>query len=220
MVKNNKKVEYKKPYAKAHSAIELAGKALTVAIATKKLLNVEKKFHDYVTSANCLTTGSLVLLNGIAQGDTASTRDGSQCKMVSSFQRVTLRKNAAGDATQQVRVILLLDKQSDAGFPNVSDIVSLLSSSSGQDASMSLMNLDNNYRFKIMKDKIYDLDAYHPQVHFDHYTKLQQKVRFSGTGSSSTDISYGGLYALFISSQATSNGPQFNIVSRIRYVDN
>ena len=75
----------RRPYARAHSALSAASKALTVAYGVKKLINVERKAHTLNITTSPATAGSVIGLSQIAQGDTFGERNGNSI-LVKSIQ--------------------------------------------------------------------------------------------------------------------------------------
>lgn len=211
---------------------KVASRALYIASKCARALNTEKKYHD-LRAANTFVGGpQVLLLNGVAQGDGASTRDGDQLKMIKIQTNLVLQN----DSTPSVyfRALLVLDKQSDGAAPAFTEI---FDSGTAATAPLQFMNLDNNMRFRIIKDcglhsvegkKATDpggernikLISVYKEFHDNKKKGVDGiKVRFSGATSGVGDISTNALYLILIpSTNTTSLSYEYN--SRMRYVDN
>lgn len=228
---------------KINPAMQTASKALSIASRVAKAINVEKKYSDKIITmaVNDSPSGTVTLLNGVANGDTSTTRDGNQMKMTSLFLRGTVVANGDYFAQtsrnpQQVRIAIVWDKQADGALPATNEIFEVI----GAGQVNSPLKITNGKRFKVLYDKalILGADGYHvtdaavstfmPQArHFEHYisfTKNRQnglKVRYSGDTSAVSDIATGCLYLVVLPGDGYgAYQPQGNLYSRIRYVDN
>ena len=86
------------------SALSTASKALTVAYGIKKLLNVERKYHDdSVDGGSANSTMVINTLTTIPQGDTANTRDGYSLKLQNLAWRLFIKQHASATTPTQVR---------------------------------------------------------------------------------------------------------------------
>ncbi len=148
--KTYKKNNYKK-YAKyGSSAYTVAKNALTVALLTKKLLNVEFKIIDtQLTSQAISTTANIMQITNISQGTTDSSRDGSQIKLTKLYYQIKGTMNPSATSIA-LRIMIIHDKQTNSAIHNASDVLEDVTT---QDAIVSPLNLNNKYRFKILYDK-------------------------------------------------------------------
>ncbi len=186
-------------------------------MAVKKLLNVEYKFHDKQITATAIPSApSIIQMTNIAQGDTASTRDGASIKWTKLSVRATVKIHASAVSTQ-VRLILVLDRQTNGAIYAASDF---LQDTTINDNIISMYNLDNKFRFRALKDVVIDLEDNGTQSRQINWTiPMSTKCRFSGTAGDITDLSSYSLSLINISSEAT-NTPTLTFVSRLRYIDN
>ncbi len=209
----------KKPsyYTHGMNALELASKSLVVAYGVKKLLNVEYKFHDVQLTTSAITpTGTIVQLTNIPQGDTDISRDGAQVKLTSTVSKFFIASNSSAFQTN-IRVMLVLDKQTNGAIYTMLD---LLKDTDGNDIIVSQLNLDNQYRFRVLYDKVISLSnvgitSAHRAIH----KKLQHKLRFESSTPSIADLNSKSFSLVFISNQTT-NSPLVTLFSRIKYLDN
>ncbi len=195
-----------------------AKKALAIARSVKSLMNVEFKNHDVDHSATAIAdgVGNIVQLTNIPQGDTTITRDGSNCKITSVYINLLLRINASATNTN-VRVSLVHDKQTNQAIYATAD---LLSNVNNVNSIVSPLNLDNQYRFHILYNKVFKItDSGQQTAVVKIYKKMQMKLRFDGNTPSIADLRSGSLSLLLISNEAT-NTPTFTGSCRIRFVDN
>jgi hypothetical protein len=191
-----------------------AGKALSIALGVKKLLNVERKTHDTTHSYTpSSAAGSIALLNGVSQGDTAYSRDGGSVKMLNVNVKGSLNIN--GSATTTIVRAMLLYKKDNAGTaPTVADILG-----SGWTIDSHYAK-DNIHRYQVLFDRRYDLDqAAKNQILFNINKPMRLKVRYSGTGTSTSDIEKNGLYFILVSDEAT-NTPSVVFKGRVTFIDN
>lgn len=182
------------------------------------------ELKDLTLSLNALipdpgsTTSLLYLLNGCAQGTTASTRLGRRIIMKSLFMKYVATMAATSTLSTALRFLVVYDKQTNATAPTVTDI--LLS-----DLFSSPMNLSNSRRFKVLVDKIVPcIGTAGPQsVAFNIYKKINLPVEFN-TGSAGTvgDIQTGSVYILCQVSGVNIGvaEPLNNMYTRIRFSDN
>lgn len=163
-------------------------------------------------------TNVVTLLNGVAQGTTATTRLGRRITMKSLLLKGTVTLAATSAGASPLRFLVVYDSQTNGTAPAATDV--LLA-----DNNISPMNLSNSRRFKTLCDiNIPCIGTQGPQcVSFDRYIKLNLPVEFN-TGSAGTvgDIQTGSIYLL--SSQAnsiiTAAPSESSIYSRIRFLDN
>lgn len=120
-----------------------------------RMLNVEYKENTSLQNDTPSTTFTKTLMSGIAQGDTNTTRDGSSCKVVGFEVAGTLTINASATVSY-VRVIILIDSQTNGvAFSSTSLLYTATDVNSPY-------NLNNERRFRILFDKLYELDQYRP----------------------------------------------------------
>ncbi len=81
-------------------------------------LPVELKFNDSAIAGDATTTGVIVQLNSIAQGDTALTRDGNKIIQRSLYLRVAYDLEALTQAAT-IRFMVVLDKQANVAAATI-----------------------------------------------------------------------------------------------------
>lgn len=124
--------------------------------------------------------------------------------------------NNATAINTQMRVLLVLDRQSNGVAPGINDI--LMSSSVA-----SPRNLNNRKRFKIIMDRNYPLSTAGPANRYDNFYQKDIQTHVQYISSSNTgniaDISTNALYLVHLSDQAV-NLPQIGYYFRLRFIDN
>lgn len=184
----------------------------------KNLINVEFKYHDVTGSALTVDSlnGTFQLLNGISQGDGASSRDGNQIRIKSIESRMTFNTNASTPTSGFVRCIWFIDLQAKGTAPVQSDLLQ----THGPVSIVWPRNLDNRSRFLILKDKTFALNAQEKRIiPFHWYKEMDMKQVFDAAGGLIGDISSKPIYCFTVGDLAV-NKPTFNSVHRVRYIDN
>lgn len=210
--------KYKKKSAKGYGYLDKAQKALSVALSVKKLLNVEYKFLDNNFSG--LPTYDIPffqLLNGVATGDNAISRDGSSIKLINL--QMKLRIVNSGTNVTQTRIMLVLDRQPNKAQFTLSDLTNVTSSTGDV---LALRNLDYNKRFHIFYDKVHLTDGIKQnQQYVEYFKPLEIKPRYEGTGSTIANITTNAIYFVAISNEAVAaNPPSITVSTRMRFIDN
>lgn len=175
-----------------------------------------------ITSTDVSTTASLVLLNGMAQGTTASTRIGRRIQMKSIELKAWLTPGAT-TTVAVARFALVLDKQANAAAPAFTDIYDSAS-------PVALRNISNKARFWVLWDSglistCGNLTA--GQITdsgmktLEMYKRINIPVQYNaGTAGTVGDIQTNALYFVSIGSTAVGTADQTLIGNvRVRYDD-
>lgn len=194
-------------------AMRKASQAYQVAKAVKALVNVERKFNIVATTHNPnSTTWNLSLLSGVAQGDTAQTRDGNKFKTISLSLKGQAFINGSASATA-LRVLIIKVKNLNGSAPATLDVFQ------SNNYLSSFNNVNCPYKFQILYDKYVSLSQDRPTVHVSKYIKQQVHTTFSGTSANTSDCADGHYYLLTMTNEST-NTPSFVFNHRLSYVDN
>ncbi len=199
-------------------AIDLSVKALTTAMAVKRLLNVEFKNVDFIQTSQTVTTiPAIQSVSLIAQDDTTNTRDGAQVKATSLQIKYILSMD--GDArVSTVRIMLIKDKQVNGAFHVAADVLDDVST---VDILVSPYELANKYRFTILYDKVHQMSITgNQQAQGSFYTKLDQVLRYDGAAADISTVQSCGYTLMFFSNELAANAPLLTSRVRLRYVDN
>lgn len=188
----------------------------------------ELKYKDIDSAIyQCDSTGFVVNLNQMAQGDDVINRIGRQINNQSIRIHGYISPNDTTTLPNYVRILLVWDAQpnSAGAVPAITDILSGAS-------SVSNTNLDNRERFTILRDfkkclgginntatQSYAMD---PTVcELDWFVNLKgAKTTYSGTSGTINTIATGSLLLVTIGTASPGNGNQFNATTRLRFTDN
>jgi len=181
----------------------------------------ELNFKNTDISGTESTTARVVLLNGIAQGTSASERVGRRITIKSVELKARLSAGASGTLAA-VRYAIVLDRQANAATASFTDIY---------DAALpeSLRNISNKARFQVVWDSgimpvignastILTDDSRH-SVEF--YKKVGYPVQYNAvSGGTIGDIQTNALYFVSIGDVAAGvTAPVMVGQARIRYAD-
>lgn len=193
------------------SAWSLAKTAARDVWMLKGLVNSEMLHRTNSGSTTTPNTGTMTLLNGLAQGDTDTGRTGNSVLMRNVLIRAVFTQNPTAISTQY-RVMVVLDTQQISDTtPAVTDILESAN-------PLSTLKTGNAGRFKILKSWMFTTDDDKGQTRIINYYKdMRMHTRYNGTAD--TDIQKNGLYLLTISNQAT-NVPTFDFYWKVGYHDN
>jgi len=156
-------------------------------------------------------------MNGLVKGDNASNREGDQVRNISFRIHGTALKASAATTTI-LRVLLIIDKQSNNGTPAVADILE----TAGSGAYIALPNINGRRRFVILRDVSFSLDTGSMAIRpIDIYLKLNMKTLYQSSANAGTaaDIESNTLWLLHTTNEAV-NVPTFTYMTRLRFVDN
>lgn len=218
--KSYKKKNYKSSwYNRKYSALDLAKKALTATQYIKGMINCEKKYHLAYTNIAPNTGGSLACLSQIAQGDTASTRDGNSILARSILLNIDVAKNTNATDTK-CRIILFQDVgySVDAATLQGSDILdsSLMGTSY---APMAPVAQKTNGRFKVLRNWSFTLNSTLLNKRIHEYVKIYTHIKYDGTDATTTSMNKNQFYLLFVSDQDTYM-PGVELVTKLGFYDN
>ncbi len=214
--KSKTMIKYK---SKIQQVGDVAIKGLAVALAVKKLLNVEHKEHDVqiTTTAIPVTTGTITQLTNIAVGDTKVLRNGDNIKIESIHIKGLLLINASS-ANSHIRVMLVYDKQTNGA---IYTLANLLEDVTISDSVVSALNTDNKYRFNILYDKIHTLnrESGAQSKTFEIFRKVNKPIRYSTAAGDITDLRSGS-YSLVMLQDIVTNEPTTTVFARLIFIDN
>lgn len=198
-------VTYKKPMR--YEVADVAVKGYKLAKKLARMINVEVKHHDTLSSTNISNAGNLIELSNIQQNNTDEGRGGSSVKYKNIQLKYILKMSLS--ATQSTaRVILFKNKREVT--PIVSDILDNVS-------TVSVRDWQNRGHYQIISDKFFTFDINgKTQFHVDEWHKLFGHLQFEN--QSTTDES-GSLWLLLICDEVT-NVPVIKLESRIQFFDN
>lgn len=208
--KYNKKSNWEKKGA------QIGGNIGAIATKVKNIIdtiNVEKKWVILTDTQNPNNNGVVTPLIALAQGLTASTRDGDSIKLTSFSFREHITMNT-GVQNTIVRSIWFLDNDTQAGgVPTVLDVLHIQS-------PLSPYNRIYPGRFHILSDKTHQFNLSRSTGIVDkHSMKLTRHVKFNGTVSTTAGVVKHQLFHLVIGDQPALV-PTFNSIFKYQFVDN
>lgn len=223
----------KKFWGRAQGAVGVAGgvasaafSALRIAQGVASLINAEWKVKDLDSSTTPDTSGSVIPLTFLAQGDTNGTRTGNSIlpKLLSVRVRAILHASATASV---VRVIIFRDKNYDGANPAVNEVLEI----TGNENYLSFRNLDFSDRFVIYKDWTLNLDeadtidkTRSANIKFNTPAKGTRRkkwihIEYDDTSAAQASSKENQLLMLVLSNEAT-NTPTVHYKTRFRYLDN
>jgi hypothetical protein len=180
----------------------------------RTLVNSEVHKADVgVTTTTINSTGTITLLNGLAQGDTALNRTGNSVMATYLSLKCAVLGNAVATQTI-VRLIIFIDKQQIADtVPAITDILSTSS-------PLSFYNNAMAGRFEVLDDKMLQFDVLTNRSYvYKFYKKFGASTHVKYNGVNATDIQKNGMYFLILGTEGT-NTSQIVWNSRFAYHDN
>lgn len=194
-----------------------ARKALTIAAGIKRLINVEVKNFDVQQSNVQMSNVPVIIqLSNIPQGDTTSTRDGSQCKVLALELDLFMTRNSNG-VVSTVRLMLVCDKQTNQAIYLNTDLMADVTTI---DNLVSPMNLDNKFRFQVLWDRVFVISSgWKGARHFKKTFRMSKILRFDGNTSAIADLTSSSLSLVQMTNDSASEA-SITMFSRLRYVDN
>lgn len=183
----------------------------------------ELKYIDTTSTGTVNGTGSLTLLNGIAQGQDINQRIGRKVNLKSIFFRLDLypATTASSPTGDIVRILVIYDCQTNSSAPGIGNILV-------SPQYLAPMNLDYRDRFKILIDKhvtmpanVYTTGALTSGEGMPKICKVWKRLNmdevFNGTAATIGSIATGSIYLLLLA--LGTNVTTANMWCRIRYTD-
>lgn len=182
----------------------------------------EWKYLDTPISATVSQTASLTLLNGMQNGNTATTRIGSKIDIKSLQMRMDM-SSVLSNVTlgSEIRLVILQDKQTNGAAPP--NLASIMTSAD----YLGMRNLDNRKRYKFLLDKTFVITPTGTEGQEQFYTKYLKwnrrpiQTEYNSTNAGTVaDITTNSLYVLLVGDQVSASyTPGLNGLFRIRFTD-
>lgn len=172
----------------------------------------------------CDTTGSVTLLNGVANGALFTERIGRKICMTSVQIRGLIYPQDTITTDNAFRVMIVYDSQPNGALPAVTDV--LLAAT-----ATSMLNLNNRDRFKVLMDKQGVCGAQDTAtatatfnrnpgvINVKKWLKLNHETVFDGATAAIGDVQTGSLFLLTIGVQAVGGGSLLTASLRVRFTD-
>lgn len=193
------------------SSLGLAKTALKTAKWVAAMVNTEYKFFNVDIGATAQTNNPATAVNLCtpAQGTAVQQRTGDSIKVKNAVLRGQWTQN--GTLQETVRMILFIDKQN-----AITTGANMLTAAGGANAVFSPKNEDNKFDSKILLDKTFVVTTDNPIHKFDYTVKVDEHMHFN---VASTTVDKNAL-KLLLFAQAGAAGTNFQLFSRVSYVDN
>lgn len=180
----------------------------------RSVVNVEKKYLDTIVAITPSTTTNISVMNAMAQGTSAITRQGQSVKNMSMWIQFNAMINAAATQTF-LRMVVVCDSQCNAAAPTAASLFV-----TPGDVLTPLV-IGSAKRYRILADKRIALNI---NGHQNQIGKIFRKLYFhteynTGNAGTVSDIVTNSISVLSWSSEAL-NTPNLNYTFRLRFVDN
>lgn len=210
------KVVVKKP------ALMRAPSVVLVKRRTEERKNIDAGSAAMITIAQ--TTSNLLLLNGVDDGATSTTRIGRRITMSSLEVRFVGSMAATSAGSSPLRLTVVYDRQSNGAAPAATDVFNV-------DAIYAMMNLSNSRRFKVIIDELVETVStagpagWNLKLWRDFTakgTKSGLEVEFNENSTATiTSIVTGSLYAfVWQNGNIITAAPTHELFTRVRFTDN
>lgn len=161
-----------------------------------------KRVQVYQSQTQLITNGQN-LLNGIAQGDTESTRDGKKITMKGLVINVACAPATATATPTYGYWAVVLDRQPNGSALTVSGVYD---TGTVTDAMLAPRNVDNLKRYKVLMRKQFVIgtidDGCYPKweeyIDLSRLPESDRTVRYSGTGATVASIATNSLYLIYV----------------------
>lgn len=180
--------------------------------------NEELKNKDNIIVPGTVITsaGSVLYITNIAQGNNEINRTGKRITLHSVLVRISVFPNSTNPAGNNLRFMIVQDRNNVGSTPGVSDVLQQLSSTAPLLSTATM-------RFRVICDRLYSVIA--GQVVNDKlYCKLEYRrnilnpIQYTGTADTDGSAGSGALFIMMVSDEAT-NGPVVHVNARTRFKD-
>jgi len=161
------------------------------------------------------TTGQIVNLALLAQGDTNITRDGN--KIVAKKIDIRIKMTKGVVTLDTLRVVIFVDKEQHGADPGLTDLMT----SSAVD---SFYNINQSQRFRILKDMTVVISADDTGAGADNVYRIftinlrNMPIHYIGAGANDADAGKNHLY-LFVVAVENTTKTAFRVFSRLYFQD-
>lgn len=215
--KRSAKRQYRRPAAKRPRAGGLV--PVYRGFNPRRFSKGEWKYVDQQDTHVLTNAVTLQLLNGLLPGTSASQRIGMKVMIRSIEMRFWLNA-AANSINTLARIALVLDKQANGAPGAAADV---WDNKATPYNVVTIRNLANRKRFKIMWDKTLPVSTEAPVKHYHLYMKLRRPIITeynAGVAGTIADIASNSIYLYSWSNDNTgANQVTYTFVVRVRYTD-
>lgn len=187
-----------------------ATKKLAKRVRKLEVSKERKTIDSQVTNQASNTVPVFIQLTNIVQGNTDITRIGNKI-MITGVQ---LKYTVTDTVTNPVRIMLVLDKQTNGALLAANDI---LEDSTTGDAIISPRNRDESLRFRVLYDKVHLISVNGQASAFvSKFIKLNVPVKFDGNAGDITDLTSNSLVIMHVATVAAAS---LNLFCRVFFTD-
>lgn len=205
-----RKKTYKKKGACTYT--DMALKAWKGVKALRGIINSELKYSDQILGAtSSSSSGTVIPLTGMAQGDDNSQRNGDSILAKQLQMKYQVEFNALTTAGAIVKMWIVKDKQ------QVADTTPAFTDIFENTNVFSFLNKATIKRFTIISSKTFTFDAAKLQYQMEFTKNLNHHIRFNGSASTDRQKDH---YYLVVCTDVNSNVPNYLYASRLTYYDN
>lgn len=186
----------------------------------RKLINVEQKYFDRSGNGAPTQAGLVTYLCNMAQGDDITLRDGDSIKLQRFFYDCHITRNVASTANELVRVLIVRDLQNPGATITGADVVAQASTVFAPICQVNVLNGPAyNKRFSVLMDEVVELQANDTNKCIRFKSTHDCHIYYRGNSTAVTDAGNGSIFALWFT-DATSNFPNVDFISRMEFTDN
>lgn len=185
---------------------------IPIVSLTMRLINVEtKRAHTQLSSTTVTQAGSILLMTGVAQGQTDQTRIGDS--VLGKYLTLSGRVDYTA-ANSLVRIMAVVDLNDPAGSaPTIAQILE-----SGYSGNVhAIKNYDNAGRFRVLWDKLVYVDADDSVRAFKWYKRMDWHTHYYSTDAD--HVCESNVYLLWYGSAST-NQPAIRGEIIYAFIDN
>lgn len=186
----------------------------------KSVVNVEEKWHDTAYSVNVTESFQQSELNLIAQGDTATTRDGNSIKFTKIICQGSVTLNSSGNASQTIRLFVICRVQNPGTNPGIVMTDIIQGTPTGAGAVLGFYNKTSMKGYRVLLDKKFTVNSDYPTKYFKFYLPSQWHTRYNATNPAAADVPNNICRLIYVGDQTAANYPVLNFNTRMVYVDN
>lgn len=210
--KTNRYRKFNRAVRTTKSIAQTAHTALKVALAVKKLVNVEYKIKDYASSVTPDNAGDVYSITHCGQGTDKDDRTGDSIRAKQHLIRLRATINGSATVTT-VMYIIFMDRHQNGTPPTVTELL--------QNASLvDPVNDEYGKRFKVIRRGYINLSSTGMQTGIRKlYIKHNNVVKYDGAGATTAEQKENNMYMLLLSNEAT-NTPTVDYYVRFRFIDN
>lgn len=180
-----------------------------------------------ISTTVSVATGTIALLNGMAQGTTASTRIGRKICIKSVQVQGTIEAGST-ICLARTKVCLVYDKQSNGVAPSWQDVFDN-STALGANSPQAMRNMSNADRFTVLWTDVQSVVGTETAgqvtdksyLTIDHFRRCDLETHYNaGVAGTVADIQTGGLFLMMCSDEPSgTSAPIGSFTVRIRYTD-